>query len=90
MRKLAVLTLIAALLVVSAQTFGRSTTKNCGGPSKVHAHGLSCKAAKKNLKKGSPGYDCRPVGQTKKPPFTIKCQKMTKPKVWYTFQTNGG
>jgi hypothetical protein len=89
-RQLAVALISAALLVVAAPALGKTTTHSCGGQFHVRAHGLSCKAAKKNLKNGSPGYTCKQVGHSTKPPFTIKCRKQKHPGVYYTYKTNGG
>jgi hypothetical protein len=80
----------AALVVASAPALGATHTKNCGGDFKIRAHGLSCKAAKKNLQNGAKGYTCKQVGHPKKPPFTIKCRKNKKTSVFYTYETNGG
>jgi hypothetical protein len=84
---------VVALLVTAValpSVAGAAKTKNCGGPYKIHAHGLSCKKAKKAVKNGGQGYTCKQVGQTKKPPFTIKCTKNGNKSVYYTYKVNGG
>jgi hypothetical protein len=95
MRKLLLVMFTVALLVAAAPVFASTatsaaTTKSCGGQFKLHAHGLSCKAAKKSLAKGSQGYTCKQVGHSTKPPFTVKCKKNKHPKIFYTYQTQGG
>jgi hypothetical protein len=94
LRKLLLLTLTVALLFAAAPVFASTATsaatKKCGGSFKLRAHGLSCKAAKKNLTNGSPGYTCKQVGHSTTPPFTVKCKKNKHPRIFYTYQTQGG
>ncbi len=87
---MSILLISAALVAASAPAFGATKTTNCGGQFKIHAHGLSCKAAKKSIRTGSQGYTCKQVGHNTHPPFTVKCRKTKKPSVFYTYQTNGG
>ncbi|HEY5188913.1 MAG TPA: hypothetical protein VII87_07765 [Solirubrobacteraceae bacterium] len=95
MKRLSLLAVLVAMLVAVPAVLASSGGTPCTSTASyrhlgLHVNGLSCHAAYQLLVKGSAGYKCHTIGQTKKIPVKYKCVNKKHKSTFYIFLVYGG
>lgn len=95
MKKLGLLAVLVATLITVPTVLASSGGTACTNTAAyrhlgLHVNGLSCHAAYKALVKGSQGYSCHTIGQTKRIPVKVKCTSKKHKSSFYIYLAYGG
>ncbi|MDQ6605832.1 MAG: hypothetical protein M3Z06_04700 [Actinomycetota bacterium] len=98
MKKLGLLLAVSAMLIATSPAFASSPPAgNACKATKaqrqigLRVHKLSCTSAYRSLTTGAArAYRCRPVGQTRMIPYTIKCVGRRHKSTYYAYLFYGG
>ncbi len=96
MKKLGLMLTISTMLAVVPSVPGASLAgRPCKGTRMdrqigLHVHMLTCSTASRSIAHGGSGFRCKPFGQTRMIPYTIRCSSRRHNSTYYLYMFYGG